>query len=287
MRWWLDGGERVLTLVAALATFSMMLLTTADAAGRYLFNRPILAAYELTTNYLMVAVIFLALPYAYRQGANIRVTFLVDRLGRTPRLVVNHAVQIISVALLRGPGPCHLPAGAPHADHQDDVRDPRPPPVARAHGRLRRVVPHHAHDADRPSARSGRGARASSPAAISAMVYLPFLVMVVALLLGVPIAFSLATAGIVGIFLLGGDVNVVLRILGTTPFGVTAEYVLTTIPMFILMAYFSAGSGLAARSLHGRRSLALARQGRASPSPPSSRAESSGPCRERAWRRRR
>jgi TRAP-type C4-dicarboxylate transport system permease small subunit len=94
---WLDGGERVLTLVASLATFVMMLLTTADAAGRYLFNRPLLVAYELTTNYLMVAVIFLAMPYAYRQGANIRVTFLVDRLGRTARLVVNHAVQIISI----------------------------------------------------------------------------------------------------------------------------------------------------------------------------------------------
>ncbi|HEU4367590.1 MAG TPA: TRAP transporter large permease [Methylomirabilota bacterium] len=77
------------------------------------------------------------------------------------------------------------------------------------------------------------------------MVYLPFLVMVAALLLGVPIAFSLATAGVVGILLLGGDVNVVLRILGTTPFGVTAEYVLTTIPMFILMAYLSASGGLA------------------------------------------
>ena len=77
------------------------------------------------------------------------------------------------------------------------------------------------------------------------MVYLPFLVMVVALLLGVPIAFSLATAGIVGILLLGGDGTMVLRILGTTPFGVTAEYVLTTVPMFILMAYFSASSGLA------------------------------------------
>src|SRR5438128_3728543 len=77
------------------------------------------------------------------------------------------------------------------------------------------------------------------------MLYLPFLVMVAALLLGVPIAFSLATAGIVGIVLLGGDVNVVLRILGTTPFGVTADYVLTTIPMFILMAYFSASGGLA------------------------------------------
>src|SRR4030095_2771185 len=77
------------------------------------------------------------------------------------------------------------------------------------------------------------------------MVYVPFVVMVSVCLRGFPIAFSLATAGIVGIFLLGGDANVVLRILGTTPFGVTAEYVLTTIPMFILMAYFSASGGLA------------------------------------------
>ena len=77
------------------------------------------------------------------------------------------------------------------------------------------------------------------------MVYLPFLVMIVALLLGVPIAFSLATAGIVGILLLGGDLNVILRILGTTPFGSAADYVLTTIPMFILMAYLSASGGLA------------------------------------------
>jgi TRAP-type C4-dicarboxylate transport system permease small subunit len=97
MQRWLDGCEWGLTVVAALATFSMMLLMTVDAAGRYLFNRPILAAYELTTNYLMVAVIFLALPYAYRQGANIRVTFLVDRLGPSPRLVIDHLVQVISI----------------------------------------------------------------------------------------------------------------------------------------------------------------------------------------------
>jgi len=77
------------------------------------------------------------------------------------------------------------------------------------------------------------------------VAYLPFLVMIAALLLGVPIAFSLAVAGIVGIFLLGGDWNVVMRILGTTPFSTAAEYVLTTIPMFILMAYFSASGGLA------------------------------------------
>jgi tripartite ATP-independent transporter DctM subunit len=77
------------------------------------------------------------------------------------------------------------------------------------------------------------------------VAYVPFVVMLAALLLGVPIAFSLAVAGIVGIFLLAGDWNVVMRILGTTPFGAVGDYVLTTIPMFILMAYFSASGGLA------------------------------------------
>ena len=97
MRRWLDGCEWVFTLAAAVATVGMMLLTTADAAGRYLLNRPILAAYELTTNYLMVATVFLAMPYAYRQGANIRVTFLADRLRGRTRLLVNHAVQVVSI----------------------------------------------------------------------------------------------------------------------------------------------------------------------------------------------
>ena len=87
-----------MTLVATGAAFVMMLLTTVDATGRYLFNRPILVAFELTTNYLMVAAVFLAMPYAYRQGANIRVTFLVEHLGRGPRLVIDHLVQLVSIA---------------------------------------------------------------------------------------------------------------------------------------------------------------------------------------------
>jgi TRAP-type C4-dicarboxylate transport system permease small subunit len=97
MRTWLNGCERIMTMVAVAAAFAMMLLTTADALGRYLFNRPLLVALEVTTNYLMIAAIFLALPYAYREGANIRVTFLVERLGRKPRLVIDHAVQILSI----------------------------------------------------------------------------------------------------------------------------------------------------------------------------------------------
>jgi C4-dicarboxylate transporter, DctM subunit len=77
------------------------------------------------------------------------------------------------------------------------------------------------------------------------MLALPFLAMVIALLLGVPIAFSLAGAGILGIYLITGNLKMILVVLGTAPFSTVADYALTTIPMFVLMAYFSASSGLA------------------------------------------
>jgi TRAP-type C4-dicarboxylate transport system permease large subunit len=48
-----------------------------------------------------------------------------------------------------------------------------------------------------------------------------------------------------GIWLITGDLAKVLNIVGLVPFSSVADYQLTTIPMFILMAYFSASSGLA------------------------------------------
>ena len=74
---------------------------------------------------------------------------------------------------------------------------------------------------------------------------LPILVMVAALLLGVPIAVALAGSGMLGIYLVTGDFSKVLGIVSLTPFSTVADYALTTIPMFILMAYLSASSGLA------------------------------------------
>jgi TRAP-type C4-dicarboxylate transport system permease small subunit len=93
----LDVCENISTYVAVFSTFVMMLLTTGDAAGRYLLNHPITGAFEITTNYLMVSTIFLAMTYAYREGAHIRVTFLASRLPRLVKLIVNHLVQIVSV----------------------------------------------------------------------------------------------------------------------------------------------------------------------------------------------
>ena len=71
------------------------------------------------------------------------------------------------------------------------------------------------------------------------------LILVLCLLAGVPIAVALAGSGMLGIWLITGDVAKVMNIIGLVPFSTVADYQLTTIPMFILMAYFSASSGLA------------------------------------------
>jgi tripartite ATP-independent transporter DctM subunit len=77
------------------------------------------------------------------------------------------------------------------------------------------------------------------------MVLLPILVLVLTLLCGVPIAVALAGSGLLGIYLVTGDFSKVMGILSLNPFSTVADYALTTIPMFILMAFFSASSGLA------------------------------------------
>jgi TRAP-type C4-dicarboxylate transport system permease small subunit len=89
--------EHVMLYISTISTFILMLLTTADAGGRYIFNRPITGAYEVSTNYLMVAAIFMAVGFGYRQGAYLRVTLLTDHMRGKVKTVVNTFVQVISL----------------------------------------------------------------------------------------------------------------------------------------------------------------------------------------------
>src|SRR5260370_6861426 len=61
---------------------------------------------------------------------------------------------------------------------------------------------------------------------------------------GVPIVVGLAGSGMLGIYVVTGDFGKVMGIVSLAPFSTVADYALTTIPMFILMAFFSASSGL-------------------------------------------
>lgn len=75
--------------------------------------------------------------------------------------------------------------------------------------------------------------------------YLPLLVLIAMMVVGIPIAIALAASGMLGIYLVSGDWTKVMGILSLAPYGTAADYQLTTIPMFILMAYLSASGGLA------------------------------------------
>ena len=97
---WLSGVEKVFTWLSIASVFVMVCLTAADSMGRYFLNLPITGAYEITEKYIMIFAVYFAVAYAYREGANIRVTLLVSRLPAKVTLVLNSVVQIFSTLLI-------------------------------------------------------------------------------------------------------------------------------------------------------------------------------------------
>jgi len=70
------------------------------------------------------------------------------------------------------------------------------------------------------------------------------LLLLVLLALACPVALSLAVAGAVGLWSIGG-LSMVLGVLQTTPFSAASSYELISVPMFVLMAEFVILSGVA------------------------------------------
>lgn len=68
--------------------------------------------------------------------------------------------------------------------------------------------------------------------------------LIVLLAIGLPVGFSMAVAGSVGLYLIGG-LGFVAGILQTTPLSTVRSFELVTIPMFLLMAEFVLVSGIA------------------------------------------
>lgn len=73
-------GIAILDGIAAVGLFAMMATTVVDVIGRYVFNRPLPASYEVT-EYLMGLLVFLALPVVTLRGEHVRITLIDARLG--------------------------------------------------------------------------------------------------------------------------------------------------------------------------------------------------------------
>lgn len=89
--------SRYLRYIGSISLAAMMFLTTADVAGRYFFNSPILGAFEIT-EYLMSLLVFSFLAYTQSEKGHISVDIVFDRLPQRLKCVVyrfNHLACLL------------------------------------------------------------------------------------------------------------------------------------------------------------------------------------------------
>lgn len=73
----------------------------------------------------------------------------------------------------------------------------------------------------------------------------PPLLLLILILMGLPIAFALTVSGVVGIWIMSGDVAVATSLLGLVPESEATSFVLVALPLFMLMAYLAGETKLA------------------------------------------
>lgn len=79
--------EAVFQIIADILIFAIMLVVFADVLLRYLFNSPLLWAYDLISLYMMAGVFFLSLSSTYAAHGHIGMDMLVRKLSPAGRRV--------------------------------------------------------------------------------------------------------------------------------------------------------------------------------------------------------
>ena len=95
---WERRADAVLGVAASAVLFSMMTLTFVDVVARYVFNRPLRGAFEVTELMLLV-LIFAGLPLVTHAGEHVTMD-LIDRfLGARERHLARRLVELVCAAL--------------------------------------------------------------------------------------------------------------------------------------------------------------------------------------------
>ena len=94
--------SKYLSYVAGFVLFAMMLLTTADVAGRYLFNSPIMGVFEVT-EFTMVCLVFCSLAYTQSKKAHVAVDILANLMppkGQRLIDIINYLISFFILVLI-------------------------------------------------------------------------------------------------------------------------------------------------------------------------------------------
>ena len=96
---WERRADAVLGIAASALLFSMMVLTFFDVVGRYLLNRPIRGAFEITELGLLV-LIFAGLPLVSFSDEHAVMDFIDRLFGRRGQDRLQRLVQLVNAAFM-------------------------------------------------------------------------------------------------------------------------------------------------------------------------------------------
>ena len=96
---WTRHAEAVLGVAASAILFAMMLLTFVDVVARYVFNRPVRGAFEVTELMLLV-LIFAGLPLVSYADEHVTMDFIDRLVGRGTRAGLERGVHVVTTAIM-------------------------------------------------------------------------------------------------------------------------------------------------------------------------------------------
>jgi len=91
--------ERLEKVIIGGGIMLMMINSTANAIGRYVFNKSIFFSEELN-QFLIVWISFVGFAYAVRKGRNIRMTAVYDSMSHRVKKILTIIIAISTAALL-------------------------------------------------------------------------------------------------------------------------------------------------------------------------------------------
>src|SRR5262252_8475786 len=94
---WERRADAVLGIAASALLFGMMVLTFFDVVGRYLLNRPIRGAFEVTELALLV-LIFAGLPLVSHADEHVTMDFIDKLLGERQLALLERFVNALCTA---------------------------------------------------------------------------------------------------------------------------------------------------------------------------------------------
>lgn len=96
---WLDKVDYFMGFISAGTLFLMMIWIFVDVIMRYFFNNPITGTIEITGEYLLPIIVYLAISYTHKQNGHINVDLLYYKFSKGTKRVVGLFTNVVGLLL--------------------------------------------------------------------------------------------------------------------------------------------------------------------------------------------